>query len=101
MLPGRRQNMQRIDSQVATGMTTVNVPGLQSKVILRKGERTTARSSPVQGKLDTEDLLDKKGVNWTSIRPVYIYGERCLTLCYERLKSCCVRPKAWQPHVRL
>ena len=31
----------------------------------------------VQGKLDTEDLLESKGVNWTSIRPVYIYGERC------------------------
>ncbi|CAL5229924.1 g13349 [Coccomyxa viridis] len=27
-----------------------------------------------QGKLDTEDLLESKGVNWTSIRPVYIYG---------------------------
>jgi nucleoside-diphosphate-sugar epimerase len=29
---------------------------------------------PPQGKLNTEDLLDKSGVNWTSIRPVYIYG---------------------------
>ena len=29
----------------------------------------------MQGKLDTEDLLDGKSVNWTSIRPVYIYGE--------------------------
>ena len=27
-----------------------------------------------QGKLNTEDLLDSSGVNWTSIRPVYIYG---------------------------
>ncbi len=27
-----------------------------------------------QGKLDTESLLSEKGVNWTSIRPVYIYG---------------------------
>ena len=27
-----------------------------------------------QGKLDTEGLLQQKGVNWTSIRPVYIYG---------------------------
>jgi nucleoside-diphosphate-sugar epimerase len=27
-----------------------------------------------QGKLFTEELLDKSGVNWTSIRPVYIYG---------------------------
>ena len=93
--------MQRIDGQTATGATTVNVPVLQSKLILRKGECTTARSSPVQGKLDTEDLLEKKGVNWTSIRPVYIYGEQCLTVCHERLKLCCVRLKAWQPHVRL
>lgn len=29
---------------------------------------------PRQGKLNTEDLLDKSGVNWTSVRPVYIYG---------------------------
>ena len=29
----------------------------------------------MQGKLDTEDLLDSKSINWTSIRPVYIYGE--------------------------
>ncbi len=28
----------------------------------------------VQGKLDTEGLLQQKGVNWTSVRPVYIYG---------------------------
>lgn len=27
-----------------------------------------------KGKLETEDLLASKGVNWTSIRPVYIYG---------------------------
>lgn len=27
-----------------------------------------------KGKLDTEAFLQKKGVNWTSIRPVYIYG---------------------------
>lgn len=27
-----------------------------------------------KGKLDTEALLAKSGVNWTSIRPVYIYG---------------------------
>lgn len=27
-----------------------------------------------QGKLDTESLLSRSGVNWTSIRPVYIYG---------------------------
>lgn len=27
-----------------------------------------------KGKLDTESLLEKRGVKWTSIRPVYIYG---------------------------
>ncbi|XP_074311286.1 chloroplast stem-loop binding protein of 41 kDa b, chloroplastic isoform X2 [Silene latifolia] len=27
-----------------------------------------------KGKLDTETLLSSKGVNWTAIRPVYIYG---------------------------
>lgn len=27
-----------------------------------------------KGKLETESLLASKGVNWTSIRPVYIYG---------------------------
>ncbi|PSC76107.1 Chloroplast stem-loop binding of 41 kDa chloroplastic [Micractinium conductrix] len=27
-----------------------------------------------KGKLFTEDLLEKRGVNWTSVRPVYIYG---------------------------
>ncbi|KAH8507093.1 hypothetical protein H0E87_009558 [Populus deltoides] len=27
-----------------------------------------------KGKLETESLLESKGVNWTSIRPVYIYG---------------------------
>ncbi|CAN1219379.1 Chloroplast stem-loop binding protein of 41 kDa b, chloroplastic [Linum perenne] len=27
-----------------------------------------------KGKLETESILESKGVNWTSIRPVYIYG---------------------------
>ncbi|XWS58072.1 hypothetical protein CRYUN_Cryun08bG0003800 [Craigia yunnanensis] len=27
-----------------------------------------------KGKLTTENLLDSRGVNWTSLRPVYIYG---------------------------
>ncbi|XP_010941507.1 chloroplast stem-loop binding protein of 41 kDa b, chloroplastic isoform X1 [Elaeis guineensis] len=27
-----------------------------------------------KGKLETESLLDSRGVNWTSLRPVYIYG---------------------------
>ncbi len=28
----------------------------------------------LQGKLDTEKLLTDKGINFTSVRPVYIYG---------------------------
>lgn len=37
--------------------------------------RFTKVSQPhAQGKLNTEELLEKRGVNWTSIRPVYIYG---------------------------
>lgn len=27
-----------------------------------------------KGKLDTEELMDRSNINWTSIRPVYIYG---------------------------
>lgn len=27
-----------------------------------------------KGKLDTENLLQSRGVNWTALRPVYIYG---------------------------
>lgn len=27
-----------------------------------------------KGKLDTENLFSKRGINWTSLRPVYIYG---------------------------
>ncbi|XVF05920.1 hypothetical protein REPUB_Repub06bG0003300 [Reevesia pubescens] len=27
-----------------------------------------------KGKLNTENVLDSRGVNWTSLRPVYIYG---------------------------
>lgn len=27
-----------------------------------------------KGKLDTENLLTRRGINWTSLRPVYIYG---------------------------
>lgn len=28
----------------------------------------------LQGKLNTEMLLTDRGLNWTSVRPVYIYG---------------------------
>ena len=31
-------------------------------------------SHTLQGKLDTEKLLTDKGINFTSVRPVYIYG---------------------------
>lgn len=34
----------------------------------------THTHTSTQGKLDTEDLLRRSGVNFTSIRPVYIYG---------------------------
>jgi hypothetical protein len=56
----------------------------------------------LQGKLFTEELLDKSGVNWTSVRPVYIYGAArrgavplasaclptCLPACLPCLPAC-------------
>ena len=52
----------------------------------------------LQGKLFTEELLDKSGVNWTSVRPVYIYGaarrgavplaSACLPTCLPALPAC-------------
>jgi nucleoside-diphosphate-sugar epimerase len=38
-----------------------------------EGDATDPKSRH-KGKCETEALLDKRGVNWTSIRPVYIYG---------------------------
>lgn len=44
------------------------------------GYRVYFQTDPVdpksrhKGKLETESLLTSRGVNWTSIRPVYIYG---------------------------
>lgn len=35
--------------------------------------QTAPHASSLQGKLFTEELLEKRGVNWTSVRPVYIY----------------------------
>ena len=35
---------------------------------------TIAQIFGLQGKLDTEKLLTDRGVNFTSVRPVYIYG---------------------------
>lgn len=37
-------------------------------------EDATDPQSRHKGKLDTESLLQSKGVNFTSVRPVYIYG---------------------------
>jgi nucleoside-diphosphate-sugar epimerase len=34
----------------------------------------TDPNSRHKGKLNTEDLLQSRGLNWTSVRPVYIYG---------------------------
>jgi hypothetical protein len=39
-----------------------------------KKHKTQGVSGPLQGKLNTEDLLQSRGLNWTSVRPVYIYG---------------------------
>ena len=38
-----------------------------------EGDATDPKSRH-KGKCETEALLDARGVNWTSIRPVYIYG---------------------------
>jgi nucleoside-diphosphate-sugar epimerase len=49
--------------------------GCRSATLTRA--RPPARLPPppwLQGKLNTEEMLAKSGVNWTSIRPVYIYG---------------------------
>lgn len=45
------------------------------------------RQANLQGKLDTESLLDQRGVNWTSLRPVYIYGP----LNYNPVEEWCVK----------
>ena len=41
---------------------------------MTKVKSTTRRGHDLQGKLDTEKLLTDKGVTFTSVRPVYIYG---------------------------
>ncbi|KAF7821214.1 chloroplast stem-loop binding protein of 41 kDa b, chloroplastic [Senna tora] len=41
---------------------------------IRAQEDAVDPKSRHKGKLETESLLEAKGVNWTSIRPVYIYG---------------------------
>lgn len=47
---------------------------LKNDQMPHREEDPTDQKSRHKGKLDTEDLLSSKGVNWTSIRPVYIYG---------------------------
>lgn len=47
---------------------------LKSDLLPHFEEDAVDPKSRHKGKLDTESLLEKKGVNWTSIRPVYIYG---------------------------
>lgn len=47
---------------------------LKSDQMPHREEDATDPKSRHKGKLDTESLLDASGVNWTSIRPVYIYG---------------------------
>eukprot|EP00879_Flechtneria_rotunda_P029242 GHRR01031547.1.p1 GENE.GHRR01031547.1~~GHRR01031547.1.p1 ORF type:complete len:321 (-),score=91.40 GHRR01031547.1:341-1303(-) len=47
---------------------------LKSDQMPHREEDATDPKSRHKGKLDTEDLLRRSGVNWTSIRPVYIYG---------------------------
>jgi nucleoside-diphosphate-sugar epimerase len=51
-----------------------NEPHRILKTTSRREEDATDPKSRHVGKLDTEKLLTEKGVNFTSIRPVYIYG---------------------------
>ena len=44
-----------------------------SATACREEDETDPKSRHV-GKLNTESMLEKRGVNYTSIRPVYIYG---------------------------
>lgn len=47
---------------------------LKSPEMPHREEDATDPKSRHKGKLDTEELLRSSGVNYTSIRPVYIYG---------------------------
>lgn len=47
---------------------------LKSDLMPHKETDATDLKSRHKGKLDTEALLSKAGVPWTSVRPVYIYG---------------------------
>ncbi|KAF7805036.1 chloroplast stem-loop binding protein of 41 kDa b, chloroplastic [Senna tora] len=47
---------------------------LKSDLLPHSEEDAVDPKSRHKGKLETESLLEAKGVNWTSIRPVYIYG---------------------------
>lgn len=47
---------------------------LKSDQMPHREEDAVDFKSRHKGKLFTEELLSKKGINWTSVRPVYIYG---------------------------
>jgi len=47
---------------------------LKSDMMPHREEDAVDPKSRHKGKLDTEDLLRRSGVNFTAIRPVYIYG---------------------------
>ncbi|GAB4821789.1 hypothetical protein N2152v2_008835 [Parachlorella kessleri] len=46
----------------------------KSEQMPHREEDEVDHKSRHKGKLETEDLLEHRGVNWTSVRPVYIYG---------------------------
>ena len=48
---------------------------LKSDQMPHREEDAVDPKSRHKGKLDTEALLQASGVNYTSVRPVYIYGE--------------------------
>jgi hypothetical protein len=47
---------------------------LKSDQMPHREEDAVDPKSRHKGKLDTESYLERSGVNWTSVRPVYIYG---------------------------
>lgn len=47
---------------------------MKSEQMPHREEDEVDYNSRHKGKLNTETLLESKGVNWTSVRPVYIYG---------------------------
>lgn len=47
---------------------------MKSEQMPHREEDEVDYNSRHKGKLNTETLLESRGVNWTSVRPVYIYG---------------------------